>query len=149
MLGNQKAGYLTKFGGHFSFMTVHTAGHEAPAYQPARSLALLQLFLQGSVFSGVYDNGEEKAEGGWTPVLTALAIIICITGAGIGIMLLFFPRKDNNYSSVPLEGDADHSSRSRRPSAAHLTTNDDDDVNGPPASLNIQRESTVSNPMRS
>ena len=40
MLGNQKAGYLTKFGGHFSFMT--DGG-------PANNV-ILQIYIQHTIF---------------------------------------------------------------------------------------------------
>lgn len=50
---NQTAGYLTEFDlgqdndSTFSFVTVHSAGHEVPAYKPAEALALFQSFLSG------------------------------------------------------------------------------------------------------
>ncbi|CAN0062385.1 unnamed protein product, partial [Hapterophycus canaliculatus] len=43
------AGYQTRFQGvKLAFVTVHTAGHEVPAYQPARALKLLGKYLDGS-----------------------------------------------------------------------------------------------------
>ncbi|CAN0385717.1 unnamed protein product, partial [Ectocarpus sp. 13 AM-2016] len=45
----QVAGYHTRFqGAKLSFVTVHYAGHEVPAYQPARALTLLRRYLDGS-----------------------------------------------------------------------------------------------------
>lgn len=37
-------------------MTVHFAGHEVPAYQPARALKLLKKYLDGSWW------GDDKGE---------------------------------------------------------------------------------------
>jgi len=42
----QVAGYITRFQG-LNFVTVHTAGHEVPTYQPERALQLFQNFLNG------------------------------------------------------------------------------------------------------
>lgn len=48
----QLAGYVTRFEtlateGAFTYATVHTAGHEVPAYQPARAKQLFDAFLAG------------------------------------------------------------------------------------------------------
>jgi len=43
----QVAGYVTRFQG-LNFVTIHTAGHEVPTYQPARALQLFQNFLDGT-----------------------------------------------------------------------------------------------------
>jgi carboxypeptidase C (cathepsin A) len=48
---NQTAGYVTQFEGQLTFLTVHDAGHEVPAYRPVRGLDLWKRFLQGSWFS--------------------------------------------------------------------------------------------------
>ncbi|KAK3244422.1 hypothetical protein CYMTET_45960 [Cymbomonas tetramitiformis] len=45
-VNEQVAGFVTKFKG-FNFVTVHTAGHEVPTYQPARALVLLKNYLSG------------------------------------------------------------------------------------------------------
>ena len=56
---NQTAGYLTEFelgpdnDSSFSFVTVHGAGHEVPAYKPAEALDLFESF-----FSGVWEIGK-------------------------------------------------------------------------------------------
>eukprot|EP00611_Tribonema_gayanum_P026392 TRINITY_DN627_c0_g2_i1.p1 TRINITY_DN627_c0_g2~~TRINITY_DN627_c0_g2_i1.p1 ORF type:complete len:501 (-),score=144.66 TRINITY_DN627_c0_g2_i1:1049-2551(-) len=51
-LDGQPAGYATKFsGGALAFVTVHSAGHEVPAYQPERALVVLQRYLDGSWFA--------------------------------------------------------------------------------------------------
>jgi carboxypeptidase C (cathepsin A) len=42
----QVGGYLVKFTG-FNFVTIHTAGHEVPTYQPSRAFTLFQNFLNG------------------------------------------------------------------------------------------------------
>eukprot|EP00611_Tribonema_gayanum_P026394 TRINITY_DN627_c0_g3_i1.p1 TRINITY_DN627_c0_g3~~TRINITY_DN627_c0_g3_i1.p1 ORF type:complete len:544 (-),score=164.92 TRINITY_DN627_c0_g3_i1:674-2152(-) len=47
----QVAGYATLFDSGLAFVTVHSAGHEVPAYQPARALALLQRYLDGTWFA--------------------------------------------------------------------------------------------------
>jgi carboxypeptidase C (cathepsin A) len=49
----QTAGYITQFdlgatsNSSFTFVTVHGAGHDVPAYRPAESLALVKSFFQG------------------------------------------------------------------------------------------------------
>lgn len=44
--GGQVAGYHTRFeNAQLAFVTVHSAGHEVPAYQPARAFTLLQKYL--------------------------------------------------------------------------------------------------------
>ncbi|KAG5182642.1 Alpha/Beta hydrolase protein [Tribonema minus] len=51
-LDDQPAGYVTKFkGGALAFVTVHSAGHEVPAYQPERALVVLERYLDGSWFA--------------------------------------------------------------------------------------------------
>ncbi|KAG5181178.1 serine carboxypeptidase-like protein [Tribonema minus] len=51
-LDGQPAGYATKFsGGALAFVTVHSAGHEVPAYQPERALVVLERYLDGSWFA--------------------------------------------------------------------------------------------------
>lgn len=48
----QVAGYQTRFKDvRLSFVTVHSAGHEVPAYQPARAFKLLQKYLDGTWWS--------------------------------------------------------------------------------------------------
>jgi hypothetical protein len=49
----QPAGYITKFNGSFSFATVHTAGHEVPAYQPKRAYDLFEQYVNGTIFDSV------------------------------------------------------------------------------------------------
>jgi carboxypeptidase C (cathepsin A) len=50
---NQTAGYYTIFdlGDHtnatFSFITVHGAGHEVPAYRPVEAFVMLHNYLEG------------------------------------------------------------------------------------------------------
>ena len=45
----QLGGYATRFappgGAAFSYVTVHSAGHEVPAYEPSRALHVLRRFL--------------------------------------------------------------------------------------------------------
>eukprot|EP00904_Undaria_pinnatifida_P014235 jgi/Undpi1/9942/HiC_scaffold_28.g12396.m1 len=57
--GGQVAGYQTRFNDvDLAFVTVHVAGHEVPAYQPARALKLLGSYLDGSWW-----RQEEKSGG--------------------------------------------------------------------------------------
>lgn len=52
------AGYQTRFEGvRLAFVTVHSAGHEVPSYQPARAFELLRRYLDGSWWEG---SQEEK-----------------------------------------------------------------------------------------
>lgn len=46
----QLGGYVTMFTNNFTFATIRFAGHEVPAYQPGRSLLLLQYYLDGELF---------------------------------------------------------------------------------------------------
>ncbi|CAM9570665.1 unnamed protein product [Scytosiphon promiscuus] len=60
--GGQVSGYQTRFRGvKLAFVTVHTAGHEVPAYQPARALKLLAKYLDGSWWGE--DVGTDLAGG--------------------------------------------------------------------------------------
>jgi len=43
----QVAGYLTKFEKAYNFVTVHTAGHMIPHYQPKRSLVAFTNYING------------------------------------------------------------------------------------------------------
>ena len=57
----QVAGYQTRFqDAKLSFVTVHYAGHEVPAYQPARALRLLAKYLDGSW----WEEGVGDGDGG-------------------------------------------------------------------------------------
>uniref|UniRef100_A0A7S2Y0Z6 Carboxypeptidase n=1 Tax=Fibrocapsa japonica TaxID=94617 RepID=A0A7S2Y0Z6_9STRA len=47
MLEEQGAGYELIFEGGLKLVTVHSAGHEVPAYQPQRALAVFQAYLNG------------------------------------------------------------------------------------------------------
>eukprot|EP00608_Synchroma_pusillum_P008497 CAMPEP_0198429554 /NCGR_PEP_ID=MMETSP1452-20131203/8168_1 /TAXON_ID=1181717 /ORGANISM="Synchroma pusillum, Strain CCMP3072" /LENGTH=457 /DNA_ID=CAMNT_0044149965 /DNA_START=4 /DNA_END=1377 /DNA_ORIENTATION=- len=50
----QTAGYLTQFDAgtqDFSFLTVHGAGHEVPAYKPYYAQVLFEKYLDGSLFA--------------------------------------------------------------------------------------------------
>jgi carboxypeptidase C (cathepsin A) len=47
---DQVAGYATLFEGNFAFVTVHSAGHEVPAYRPARALELFKRYLNKEWF---------------------------------------------------------------------------------------------------
>jgi carboxypeptidase C (cathepsin A) len=82
-VGGQKAGYITRFTDRFSFMTVHTAGHEVPAYQPARALSLFQGGVEGSVFSSDSSSSaksERSTMDPLRPILTAFGILLGIGG---------------------------------------------------------------------
>ncbi|CAM9255739.1 unnamed protein product [Pylaiella littoralis] len=61
----QVAGYQTSFEDvKLSFVTVHSAGHEVPAYQPARAFKLLEKYLDGSWWGGDEDANGNRGEGG-------------------------------------------------------------------------------------
>lgn len=61
----QVAGYQTSFEDvKLSFVTVHSAGHEVPAYQPARAFKLLEKYLDGSWWGGDEDANGDRGEGG-------------------------------------------------------------------------------------
>lgn len=47
-VAGQVAGYVQHFEGDFAYATVHGAGHEVPAYEPARAYQLLKNFLSGA-----------------------------------------------------------------------------------------------------
>ena len=55
---NATAGYVTVLSPRIAFVTVHDAGHEVPAYQPARSLTLLQLYLSRDLYTTTYDSSR-------------------------------------------------------------------------------------------
>ena len=65
----QVAGYETRFkGARLSFVTVHSAGHEVPAYQPARALKLLSKYLDGSWW-GLGGQEDSVADMSNTPMM--------------------------------------------------------------------------------
>jgi carboxypeptidase C (cathepsin A) len=47
----QTAGFVTKFEVPLTFVTVHGAGHEVPAYKPKEALDLFQKYLDGTWFA--------------------------------------------------------------------------------------------------
>jgi carboxypeptidase C (cathepsin A) len=49
-LDGQTAGFVTKFEVPLTFVTVHAAGHEVPAYKPKEALDLFQKYLDGTWF---------------------------------------------------------------------------------------------------
>lgn len=71
MLLCQVAGYQTRFkDARLSFVTIHSAGHEVPAYQPARAFKLLQKYLDGTWWNDDEKNTDaayEKAKN--TPAI--------------------------------------------------------------------------------
>jgi carboxypeptidase C (cathepsin A) len=46
----QTAGFVTKFDAPLTFVTVHGAGHEVPAYKPKEALDLFEKYLDGTWF---------------------------------------------------------------------------------------------------
>ena len=93
----QQGGFLTRFAGNFSFATVHTAGHEVPAYQPKAALALFAAFLDRSIFApsnrtidapaaSLTGDGTRGASGGIeTQIMAALCVALV---AGFALLLV-------------------------------------------------------------
>jgi len=47
----QIAGYVTQMEGDLTLITVHSAGHEVPTYQPEAALQALGSYLDGTWFN--------------------------------------------------------------------------------------------------
>jgi len=90
----QQGGFLTRFRGNFSFATVHTAGHEVPAYQPKAALALFAAFLDRSIFApsnrsvatratstGGSSKGGGYGEAQAVQIMVALCVVLVVAFA--------------------------------------------------------------------
>jgi hypothetical protein len=86
----QQAGFVTQFNDSLSFATVHFAGHEVPAYQPERALALLTAFLDSSLFNTSSNEVESSSfisSTDLSTVLIAMAVVI-----GLVLLLVVIAR---------------------------------------------------------
>jgi Serine carboxypeptidase len=91
-VGGQQGGFLTKFEGSFSFATVHSAGHEVPAYQPAAALTLFAGFLNGSVFSASVDASSTANGIGYSAAVAITIVIIALLGL-VAVCVLMYQRE--------------------------------------------------------
>ena len=88
----QQGGFLTKFDGSFSFATVHSAGHEVPAFQPVAALSIFAGFLDGSIFSPsvslttTQENKNLSIDD--SRVIAIVIIVLCSCGLGAVCLLL-------------------------------------------------------------
>lgn len=111
----QTAGYLTIFDGSFTFATVHTAGHEVPAYQPIRAYTLLQSFLENDLFYSVpsweepsldEDEEMESMQHVWQVIFMAVAAFVALFLLGSAIVYFakkhFFGRRGGKYTIICL-----------------------------------------------
>ena len=92
MKKRQQGGFLTKFDGSFSFATVHSAGHEVPAFQPVAALSIFAGFLDGSIFSPsvslttTQENKNLSIDD--SRVIAIVIIVLCSCGLGAVCLLL-------------------------------------------------------------
>jgi hypothetical protein len=99
-------GFLTTFEGSFSFATVHTAGHEVPAYQPAAALVVFTSFLDGSFFSPLVINTPAAAPAATVSSDVAVATEALLVLAALSLIAVCFfmyrrERKNRAGSSGP------------------------------------------------
>lgn len=96
----QQAGSISLLSPHLAFVTVHDAGHEVPAYQPARALVLLGHYLTGELFDKNSDllhgpntgvNREPNGVQTVDPVVSDI-IVLLISLTGLLTFLMFFCR---------------------------------------------------------
>ena len=61
---DQHAGAITQFDNSFTFVSVHTAGHEVPAYQPIRAYYMFEMYVDNNkeMFSSVPKSDENQQE---------------------------------------------------------------------------------------
>lgn len=101
-VGGQQGGFLTKFEGSFSFATVHSAGHEVPAYQPAAAMTLFAGFLNGSVFTPSVHATSSNAATGFTTAVAITVVILAILGlVAVCILMYLRERKLRRGSAGP------------------------------------------------
>ena len=92
----QRAGSISLLSQHLAFVTVHDAGHEVPAYQPARAMVLLGHYLTGDLYdknsdllhgrgSGVTKNQNPNGAG-LQPVDPVISDIIVLLISLIGFL---------------------------------------------------------------
>lgn len=101
--GRQAGGFLTQFSGFFSFLTVHYAGHEVPAYQPQRALMMFERYLNGSLFAN-YDSADGSSaeeDSGHShhssyAVFAIVLISLLLVGGFVGLSFFLSP-KFNEY----------------------------------------------------
>jgi Serine carboxypeptidase len=91
-VGGQQGGFLTKFEGSFSFATVHTAGHEVPAYQPAAALTLFAGFLSGSVFTPSVDTTSGSRGKGYNAAVAISLVTLAMIGL-VAVCCLMYQRE--------------------------------------------------------
>jgi hypothetical protein len=107
----QTAGYLTIFDGSFTFATVHTAGHEVPAYQPIRAYTLFEAFLGNELFYSVptwedpslgEEEETESMQHVWQVIFMAVAAFVALFLLGSAIVYFakkqFTGRRGGEYS---------------------------------------------------
>ena len=54
LLVSQVGGFTQVYEGDLTFATIREAGHQAPAYQPARAFSLIKHFLDGTPLPNTY-----------------------------------------------------------------------------------------------
>lgn len=96
--GTQVGGYLTTFTGTLSFVTVHFAGHEVPAYQPERAYVILEQYLNGTIFSkkdatattsSSSDSSSDSNSNSVIPIVIGTLLVISVV---IGWILCLLPK---------------------------------------------------------
>ena len=81
----QQGGFLTTFDNSFSFATVHSAGHEVPAYQPVAALSLFSGFLDGSMFKPSVMPTPSAPSGISGNNYNSIATLVILAAATLGI----------------------------------------------------------------
>ena len=89
-------GFLTTFEGSFSFATVHTAGHEVPAYQPAAALVVFASFLDGSFFSPVVINTPAAATASSAVAVATEALLVLAALSLMAVCFFMYRRERKN-----------------------------------------------------
>ena len=102
----QQGGFLTTFENSFSFATVHSAGHEVPAYQPVAALSLFSGFLDGSMFTPSVTPTPSSPSGISENNYTSIATLVVLAAATLGILSVCYllyrrERKMRRASSGP------------------------------------------------
>lgn len=93
MIYDALTGFLTRFNDSLSFATVHYAGHEVPAYQPANALHLLQEYLNGNIFNVTsYDAVMLATESASTVDDPTIAMIVITIISGIMLIYVIYQR---------------------------------------------------------